>query len=349
MERINGIKSVDFFIIAEGFGVVNWNGSASLFSHQAGKYVSNHLLPKMRGIDMLRVDKFKDIDERAKLYISQNCIKNAIFKNYTYGLKEVTLSNVENVLSSLIGLVRGYVIAEGSTSLKRKSSLFIEDFVSGEDVSLNYEQFSQSAARNETSIFSKHTTGKTNYTAYGSINIEDLQFLPLEDSLGRSCYREVVTESEGVSLAKEITDFLKTLDFNQTKNPEAVFSNNYVRINSISKTGEAGLLLNDDAIDLIVSEIINIIKDLYISRSRAYVEVKTMIVDYNDGKPLRIKYSKEDIDKVKNNHYAVYYKAQPFSAEEYESQVKKAKAEKESKKKKDSKKSKENIIEENKE
>lgn len=345
MKRINGIKSVDFFIKAEGFGVVNWNGSASLYSEQAGKNVNNHLLPKMRGIDMLTISKMKDIDHKARLYISQNCVKNALFKDFTYGLKEVTLSNVNDVLCSLVGLVRGYVIAEGSTSLKRKSSLFIEDFLSTPDVSLNYEQFSQSAARNETSIFSKHTTGATNYVAYGSINIEDLQFLPLEDSLGRSCYREVVTESEGQDLATKITQFLKELDFSQTKNPQVIFSNNYLRINSICKQGEAGLLLNDDAIDLVVTEIINIIKDLFISRSRAYVEVKELLIDYNEGKALRIKHSKEDINPSKDRNYAVYYEAQPFSAEEYAEQIKRVKAEKDAKKKKETKKVKEMPVE----
>lgn len=270
MKKISGIKSVDFAIKAEGFGVVNWNGSASLYSHQAEKYVDNHLLPKLRGIDMLRVKGFGDIDDKAKLYISQNCVKSEIFRSFTYGLKEVSLSNVDEVLQSLVGLVRGYVIAEGSTSLKRKSPLFLEDFVAEEGTKLNYEQFSQSAARNETSIFSKHTVGEVKYTAFGSINIEDLQFLPLEDSLGRSCYREVITEDEGHSLAEAITSYLKTLDFDGVKSPEAVFANNYVRINAVSKAGEAGILLNDDAISLLVEEVLSLIRDLYISRSRAY-------------------------------------------------------------------------------
>lgn len=322
MKKISGIKSVDFAIKAEGFGVVNWNGSASLYSHQAEKYVDNHLLPKLRGIDMLRVKGFGDIDDKAKLYISQNCVKNEIFRSFTYGLKEVSLANVDEVLQSLVGLVRGYVIAEGTTSLKRKSPLFLEDFVAEEGTKLNYEQFSQSAARNETSIFSKHTVGEVKYTAFGSINIEDLQFLPLEDSLGRSCYREVITEDEGYSLAESITSYLRSLDFEGAKSPKAVFANNYVRINAVSKAGEAGILLNDDAISLLVEEVLSLLRDLYISRSRAYVEVKDFIVDYNDGKPMRIKTQLDSIDSEKSTNYAVYYESQSFSAEDYEEKVK---------------------------
>lgn len=329
MKKINGIKSVDFVIKAQGFGVVNWNGSASLYSHQAGKYVDNHLLPKMRNVDMLRIKNLNDITDEARLYISQNCIRNAIFKDFTHGLKEVSLANVNDVLPSLVGIVRGYVIAEGSTSLKRKSPLLITDFISDKDTKLNYEQFSQSAARNATSIYSKHTTGEVNYSAYGSINIEDLQFIALEDSLGRSSYREIITEQEGLDIAEKITDYLSGLDFEGVYSPKAIFINNYVRINAISKAGEAGILLNNDAILLVVKEIISLISNLYISRSRAYVEVVEMHVDYNSGKAMRIKLNSEDVSSTPEEPFAIYYEAQPFSAAEYEEKVKEQYAEKE--------------------
>jgi hypothetical protein len=320
MKKIEGIKSVDFEIKAEGFGVVNWNGSASLRSPQAGQVVNNHTLPKVRGLDLFKVKSMDDINDNAKLYISQNCIRQAIFKDFTYGLKEVTLSNVEDVLQSMIGLVRGYVIAEGTTSLKRKSALFLEDFVAGDDVKLNYEQFSNQVGKNETSIYSKHTAGKTNYSAYGSINIEDLQFLPLEDSLSRSCYAEVITIEKGEALARKITDYLSNLkdDKSLNKNPQAIFSNNYTRINSIVKTGEAGILLNNDAISLIIKEICELIENLTITRTRAQVDVIKVVWDYNSGRTMRIKRSHEDISSSENESYAIYYEAQPFSAQEFE-------------------------------
>ncbi len=48
MEKVTGIKSVDFKIKALGHGVVNWNGPTSL-SGNDGKTVDNHTLPKLRG------------------------------------------------------------------------------------------------------------------------------------------------------------------------------------------------------------------------------------------------------------------------------------------------------------
>lgn len=340
MQRIEGVRSVDIKIEAEGFGVVNFNGSASIFSRQAGKYVSNHMLPKMRGVDMMRVKNMEDVDEKARLYISQNCIKNALFNNYTYNLKNVSLGNVDEVLSSIVGLVRGFIIAEGSTSLKRKSPLLMEDFISDKDTVLNYEQFSQPGARDATSIFSKHTVGEVKYSAYASINIEDLQFLPLEDTFNRSCYREIISEEQGNELAEKITSFLASLDFDEKYSPKAIFNNNYVRINAISKAGEAGILLNNDAITLLVEEIINMIKDLYISRSRAYVKVKNIIVDYNSEKTMRIKDGIEYINDKKEEDYAIYYEAMPFTAEEYRNKVQEQEREKEEKAKKSKKEAK---------
>lgn len=322
MKKIIGIKSVDFKIEASGFGVVNWNSTASLYSKQAGKTLNNHSLPKMRGVDIFKIKGFDDINDNVKLYISQNCIRQAIFKDYTYALKEVSLSNVEEVLQSIIGLIRGYVIAKGSTSLKRKSALLLEDFVATDNVKLNYEQYSNSIGQNETSIFSKHTTGDTEYIAYGSINIEDLQFLPIEDSLSRSCYREIVTEKQGEELAAKITQYLKELDFSGTKNPEAKFANNYVRINAISQAGEAGILLNDEAIDLLVNEVIDLIKNLYIARTRAWVKVDQLTIDYNNSQAMRIKKDISLINNEKNSIYATYYEAKPFTAQEYSDLIK---------------------------
>ena len=51
MEKVTGIKSVDFKIRALGYGVVNWNGSPNLTIIDDGKYknVTNHSMPKLRG------------------------------------------------------------------------------------------------------------------------------------------------------------------------------------------------------------------------------------------------------------------------------------------------------------
>ena len=51
-DRITGIRSVDFKIIAKGHGVVNWNGPTNL-QGEDGKTVDNHTMPKLRGYSNL--------------------------------------------------------------------------------------------------------------------------------------------------------------------------------------------------------------------------------------------------------------------------------------------------------
>lgn len=310
MNKIEGIKSVDFKISASGSGVVNWNGSFKVYNPTAGKSVENHQLPKMRNVDPLRLEKLNDeILSKAQLIVSQNCFRHELFKNETANLKSVNIENVLDVLCSLTGLVRGYVIADKTTnlSLKRKSCLLLEDLID-ETTILRYEQFSNSGERNETSIYSKTNADKTNYTAYGSIVIEDLQFIVLEDSFGRSAYHDVISIEDGKKVEGMLNDYLKSLDFEGTLNPQVVFHKNYVRNGSIMKNqGEAGLLLNDTAIDLLVKEILERIASVFIKQAKGYLVVDNVLVDYNTKSPMRIKKDESIVNSFKNNDYAIYY------------------------------------------
>lgn len=316
--KIKGIKSVDFKVVAEGEGVVNWNGSFKLFNSTAGKTVENHSLPKLRGVDPMRLKSLNSEElEKARLFVSQNCVRNAIFKNETNNLQAVNEDNVERVLCSILGLVRGYVIADKVTklSLKRKSALLLEDFVDNDTV-LRYEQFSNSGDRNETSIFSKTTVDSTKYEAYGSISVEDLQFIVLEDTFSRSSYAEVISLEEGKKVEESMNKFLSTLALNTDKNPKAVFHYNYVRVGGITNKGEAGLLLNNDAIELIIKEVLDRIANLFVRQSKGYFAVTELIVDYNDGQAMRIK---RDASNANNDvkEFAVYYTPEDISEKEF--------------------------------
>jgi len=321
--RITGIRSVDFKIASEGEGIVNWNGGFSVFNSSAGKFVDNHLLPKMRNVDPMRLKSLNsDQFDKAQIFVSQNCIRSHLFRNESLNLKTVNTDNVERVLQSILGLVRGYVIADKVTnlSLKRKSSLLLEDFVA-KDSKVRFEQFGNAGERNETSMFSKTQADQLNYLAYGSISIEDLQFIVLEDTFSRSAFAEIVDIPTGQRLAKDLTQYLKTLDFDGTRSPEAVFHHNYVRAGGFMNTGEAGLLLNDDALDLIVSDVLERIKELFIRQSKGYLRVTDVLVDYNDGRPMRIKEDEQSVGE-KNKPYAVYYVAQDMSESAYQEKIK---------------------------
>ncbi len=331
--KINGVKSVDFKVVAEGEGVVNWNGSFNLYNNLAGQSVNNHSLPKLRGVDPMRLGSLNSKQlEKAKLFVSQNCVRNAIFKNETANLQTVDTSNVDRVICSILGLVRGYVIADKVTklSLKRKSSLLLEDFVDHNNI-VRYEQFSNAGDRNETSIFSKSNVDTTKYEAYGSISVEDLQFVVLEDSFNRSSYSDVLSIAQGKEVEKNMNDFLATLAVGTDKKPAVVFHHNYVRVGAITNQGEAGLLMNGDAISLVVEEVLSRIKNLFVRQSKGYFTVTELVVDYNDGQAMRIKRDLSSANKTQKP-FAVYYKPQEMSEKDFVAKMQAMKDEKDGKK-----------------
>ena len=202
MSAIHGIKSVDFKIVAKGHGVVNWNGSTTLVGEN-GKNVDNHMLPKLRGYSSLSgkvkedtgYKHRKDVQDfdfsKTPLYVSQNCIRHHLFRDQNYDLHFADKQSLSKVLASATGLLRGFVVP--STQNKRTSPLLLEDLVD-QLHNGNYEQFgtdapnelkkdndgNESYQRPATSIYSKTTFGETEYVGYGSISIEDLQFISLD-------------------------------------------------------------------------------------------------------------------------------------------------------------------------
>jgi hypothetical protein len=314
MEKVTGIKSVDFKITALGHGVVNWNGPTTL-TGDGGKTVDNHTLPKLRGYTNLTGKvkeetgyKYKkeatDIDfKKTPLYISQNCIRHHLFKSQTFDLHYAKKSNLEKVLASITGLIRGYVVPASQN--KRTSPLLIEDFVD-QLGNGNFEQFGQAGERDSSSFFSKTTFGDTQYTSYGSISIEQLQFISLDKKFDREAME--IKEGQGEKISQEVQDFIQSL--NVELKPIAVFHQNYVRGGTIFEEGENGILLNNDAIQALVEYTLMLVSELSIRQAKSYMYVDNITVDYNDSnKMMRIKRDEGSISETQEGEYASYFYA----------------------------------------
>jgi hypothetical protein len=312
MEKVTGIKSIDFKIKALGHGVVNWNGPTTLTGGD-GKTVDNHTLPKLRGYTNLtgRIKeetgyKYKkeatDIDfKKTPLYISQNCIRHHLFRDQAFDLHFAGDKNIQKVLSSITGLIRGYVVP--SSQCKRTSPLLMEDFVD-QLGNGNFEQYGQAGARDSSSFFSKTTFGDTEYSSYGSISVEQLQFISLDKKFDRASI--VIKEGQSEKIAEEITAFIKTL--NPSLNPKAVFHENYVRKGTIFEEGEVGILLNNDAVQALVAHTLERISELSIRQAKSYMYVDEITVDYNDSnKMMRIKRDESEISEQPESEFAVYF------------------------------------------
>ena len=236
-KKITGIKSVDFKIVAKGHGVVNWNGPTNLMLDN-GKTADNHTMPKLRGYSNLsgRVKeetgyKYRkeasDIDfKKTPLYISQNCIRHHLFREQAFDLHYANAKNMKDVLASITGLVRGYVVP--STQNKRTSPLLLEDFVD-QLGNGNFEQFGQAGERDSSSFYSKTTFGDTEYLSYGSISIEQLQFISLDKKFDRASME--IKQGEGEKVAELAEAFIQSLD--SARAPKATFHQNYVRNGTI--------------------------------------------------------------------------------------------------------------------
>jgi hypothetical protein len=315
MKKVTGIKSVDFKITALGHGVVNWNGPTSLMG-ESGTTVDNHTLPKLRGYTNLS-GKIKeetgykyrkeatDIDfKKTPLYISQNCIRHHLFRSQAFDVhyaNKTKTDDLTRMLASVTGLIRGYVVP--SSQNKRTSPLLIEDFVD-QLGNGNFEQFGQAGERDSSSFFSKTTFGDTQYIAYGSISIEQLQFISLDKKFDREAMGIKAGQGEGI--AKAVQDFIQSL--NSGLKPEAVFHENYVRSGTIFEEGEVGVLLNQDAMQALIDYTIELIKDLSIRQAKSYMYVDDVLVDYNDSnKMMRIKRDESSIAVELESEFASYF------------------------------------------
>lgn len=326
MNKVTGVKSVDFKIKAYGYGVVNWNGPTTVSNE--GKTVDNHTMPKLRGYSNL-TGKVKDETgykykkeatdlnfEETPLYISQNCIRHHLFRDQAYDLHYAKDKSLIDVLTSITGLIRGYVVP--SSQCKRTSPLLLEDFVDHLGNG-NFEQMGRSGSKVEldengdrkgdkasNSFFSKTTFGETEYTAFGSINIEQLQFISLDKKFDRAAM--IVKDGEGEKVAQSVQNFIKSLDPSQS--PKATFHENYVRSGTIFEEGENGILLDQVAIDILVKYTLELISELSIKQAKGYMYVDEIEVDYNDSnKMMRIKRSPEQSQVTPSSPYAVYFYA----------------------------------------
>lgn len=320
MTKITGVKSVDIKIVAEGYGVINWNGPTAVKGND-GKDLNNHSMPKLRGYTNLTGEKSdkgfaykktpNEIDfSQTPMYVSANCIRHHIFKEHARDAHFIKKDSQEQLIASAIGLLRGYVIP--ASGAKRISPLFMTDFID-QLGNGNYEQMgrfgSKTGENSATSIFSKTTFGETKYEAYASINIEELAFISLDNKFDSPALIGI-KEGQVDGILERISSYIQSLDpSREFAEPLARFHANYVRQGTIfGAEGEAGIQLSQEAIDVLVNHMIDRIKHLSIKQGKGYLNVINVEIDYNDSpQMMRIKHYPEKVSSTKEQDYAVYF------------------------------------------
>jgi hypothetical protein len=190
-----------------------------------------------------------------------------------------------------------------SSQCKRTSPLLLEDFVD-QLGNGNFEQFGQAGERDSSSFFSKTTFGDTEYISYGSISIEQLQFISLDNKFDRAAM--IIKEGQGEEVAELVQSYIQSL--NPSLSPKAEYHNNYVRSGTIFEEGENGILLNQDAITILIEATLQKISGLSIRQAKSYMYVDEIEVDYNDStKMMRIKRDESSVNSQLNSDYAIYF------------------------------------------
>jgi len=181
--------------------------------------------------------------------------------------------------------------------------LLLEDFVD-QLGNGNFEQFGQAGERDTSSFFSKTTFGDTKYESYGSISIEQLQFISLDKKFDRAAM--VIQDNQGEAVAQAVEEFIISL--NSELSPKAIFHPNYVRQGTIFEIGEAGILLNNDAILSLVDTTLDMLRNLSIRQAKSYMYVDKVVVDYNNSNQMmRIKRTPEQIATQLEDSFATYF------------------------------------------
>ncbi len=171
----------------------------------------------------------------------------------------------------------------------------------------NFEQFGQAGERDSSSFFSKTTFGDTKYTSHGSISIEQLQFIALDNKFDRAAM--IIKEGQGEEVAQQIQDFIKSL--NPSLEPKATFHENYVRGGTIFEEGENGVLLDEVAIGILIDETLDMMKNLTIRQAKGYMYVSELEIDYNNSNQM-MRFKNTDADSTnpnKEEEFATYFYA----------------------------------------
>jgi hypothetical protein len=343
MSKQKNIHSVDFKVKAEGHGCVNFNGKIKYYSEDVGKTVDNVKTPKMLDFSSIKSisDDGKTIlyysaeesiekNKNAQIFISENCLRNWIFKEgFPNHVSILTKDHAFDLLSSPFGLIRGFAIAD-KNPLKRKSCLFLEKAID-DNRKLICETRTTTKESGNTSLHTVISTGNTKYEFFGSINIEDLQFISTDNIFGRASILSTSDNLKELALkiTKNISNIAKELDLNLNPITEYGFWKKKGRVIS---EGEWGILLNQDAIHVLVEWTIDKIKNLYIHQAKSLMKVESVLCDYNFGNHFRIKRDITASSSFKDRDYEIYYEKTNPTHEQLVEEPEKEKSSKRSKK-----------------
>ena len=100
---------------------------------------------------------------------------------------------------------------------------------------------------------------------------------------------------------------MKSSNQDPSRKVSAKFAGNYHGKSIFKMNPKAGITLNDDALDVVVDNVVRRIKNTYIHTGMGYARVVDVLVDYNTDKPFRIKDNESLAEETRTAPYTKYY------------------------------------------
>lgn len=316
VKNFKNVRSIQFELTLDGEGCVNFDsaeqleylrsvgivkyGDSSFFNN--GKPLSNVLFSKKN----FRTSPTDDVVEY-HVKVSSECLRNAIFKE-GMPFQSPTIMNIPHVLYSAIAhpdsLVRGYMYASKTVSLKKKSPLYITD---AEEVGAwrrsiatdfhsrsgqkDSNEGKDSADAKDTSIYKIENVGKVTYTAKGGIDVQELGFIS-----GDPLYDRMAINVDGG--ANEII-YLDTLSKNlNINNPEFKYyylNNSYTN----DEWAERGILLDNAIINNLIKRTLKNILNISVIRRNAFLKTNKLTIHvFTDNNVETVEVTNDNIDSL---------------------------------------------------
>lgn len=316
MTNFKNVRSIQFELTLDGEGCVNFDsaeqleylrsvgivkyGDSSFFNN--GKPLSNVLFSKKN----FRTSPTDDVVEY-HVKVSSECLRNAIFKE-GMPFQSPTIMNIPHVLYSAIAhpdsLVRGYMYASKTVSLKKKSPLYITD---AEEVgawrrSIATDFHSRSGQKDsnegkssddakDNSIYKIENVGKVTYSAKGGIDVQELGFIsgdPLYD-------RMAINVDGGGNEILYLDTLSKNLNINNPEFKYYYLKNSYTN----DEWAERGILLDNATINNLIKRTLKNILNISVIRRNAFLKTNKLTIHvFTDNNVETVEVTNDNIDSL---------------------------------------------------
>lgn len=296
------IQSIRFRVVLNGRGVVNYDQSEQRYflnrycggadvKNENQTFAKKEFFPNPYFVEQVTkyaTDNNVTVEEAMKkvpqylyhLKISGNCLRNKIFggTSDTDAVIWEFPQAASNYIANPLGFTRGYMCARQNDPFRKKTCLNVTDAVDKNAV-LYSEIFTKTGDRDDTSYFTKETTGDTRYVFDAFFDVAEAQFASMDDYFARRAIP--VDYFEGNNYIEKA--FLK--NYGRIPYTVGVFSKN----NDIygKSYGEYGLKMDDQFINDLIKTVASRLLSIHVDRNGGYID--TASVEY---KPI---YSAEDV------------------------------------------------------